>query len=161
MKTSRFLIMLLATLSIAAKTYAGQPNANFGFSPRVQAMAASHSILLREPASRESMALAYDNCHKYRAIEISGIVLLSVGVTTMITGGVITNVHDRNTVTGEGPVRHPVYGPGAGLFAFGTLMTASGIALTVAGAVKRHRYCGASSTYFAPVKKGLGLAYNF
>lgn len=172
----KVLVLLIAGIAMAGSSYAANPYENLTASPRARAIIASKSIMYRQPAAT-APAAEYDKCRTYKRMQTAGIVLLATGVPTMVTGGVMMHVGARGGVvintTGDGRPntvrRYSADNPGliaagAVFTTLGVAMTASGTALTIAGSVKKHKYCGSASPrafYISPSNSGTGIAATF
>lgn len=173
----KYVILFLSVVLnlFAIHTKAGTPSVGFANShrvvdARVNAIQASKSILVKKYdfSTRSVVPLAAYDCDKYKRIQTTGIVLLSVGGATFAGGVTMMAFGVANAYNdGDGLLSAGLIGGGAVGTVLGVGMMGAGTALTIVGSVKLKKYCGntTSSTrnfYLNPTTAhGIGFAARF
>lgn len=148
MKYAIILLTLALTLGNVDTAKAFTPQLGFAStintsSARAKAMQASHSILVKKFDYNASVAAA-DNCTKYRRMRTAGIVLLSVGAASTVTGIAVASAAGIYYAN-NGHYPYGYLGGGGALISLGLVGVGLGTGLTIAGSVKHRKYCSGSS----------------
>ena|GEM_PF-6320425 len=172
MKHSNLILVLLLIVSTTLSSVAANPAIGFAANRSQlanQSMYITHRNL-RSVVTRPfnyQRAVDYDaKCTKYKHLQVGGIVMLSVGVTSLAGGIVLFNFGLNDAYTGGGDLQTVGFvAGGAILTVVGVALTGAGTALTIVGSVKRKKYCngGTPQSYYTihPANKGLGIACTF
>jgi len=180
MKTSKIFLTGVCLVAGIYLAFAGNPVYKPQTSPQQKTEAfegRSILFLTGTNAPDEKQYKPFDDCKLHKRRQITGFILLPVGLGAMAGGAYMCYVGGKNLANsvstsdiyspesaGSGINKRDIalVGIGAATAFVGLILAPTGFILGLQGSLRRHRYCREEkSFYITPSQRGLGMAATF